>query len=78
MTHSIGYLNPNPTLALRTNRGNPNHHLWNNNGTWYVHYTIAEEGRSGERQRKSLGTKYLLEARRRRNRLFASLKGGVR
>ena len=27
-------------LALRVTRGKPAHHLWNNNGTWWVHYSI--------------------------------------
>ncbi len=86
MTHSIGFIYPrhhnaqqtSARLTLRTDLGNPNHHLWNNNGTWYVHYTIAENGHSGERQRHSLGTKYLREARCRRDRLFASLEGGAK
>ena len=27
-------------LSLRVNDANENHHLWNNNGTWWVHYTV--------------------------------------
>lgn len=27
-------------LAVRINRANLNHHLWNNNGTWWCHYTV--------------------------------------
>ena len=27
-------------LAIRVQDGNPDHHLWNNNGTWFVHYTV--------------------------------------
>ena len=26
-------------LALRIDESNLNHHLWNNNGTWWIHYT---------------------------------------
>ena len=26
--------------ALRIDESNLNHHLWNNNGTWWIHYTI--------------------------------------
>ncbi|NBR58180.1 MAG: hypothetical protein EBT89_03320 [Opitutaceae bacterium] len=26
--------------ALRISEANPNHHLWNNNGTWFLHYTV--------------------------------------
>ena len=25
-------------IAIRIG-SNPNHHLWNNNGTWWLHYT---------------------------------------
>jgi hypothetical protein len=31
MTHS---------LAIRLPPANPDHHFWNSNGTWFVHYTI--------------------------------------
>ena len=27
-------------LSVRVNRKNPNHHLWNNNGTWWFHCTV--------------------------------------
>jgi len=63
-------------LSLRVSDGNPDHHLWNNNGTWFVHYTVCEPGFSGERRRHSLRTDDLQEARRRRDRLFAQMKGG--
>ena len=29
-----------PTLSIRTKADNPDHHLWNNHGIWFVHYTI--------------------------------------
>jgi hypothetical protein len=64
-------------LSLRGRVGNPNHHLWNNHGTWYVHYTVCEPGRTGFRRRESLRTHDVAEARRRRDRLFRMLKGGV-
>ena len=28
----------NSKIAIRIG-SNPNHHLWNNNGTWWLHYT---------------------------------------
>lgn len=58
------------SLAIRMNPANPNHHLWNNNGTWFVHYTVSEPGCSGERRRQSLRTHKISEARKRRNELF--------
>ncbi len=65
-------------LSLRTRPGNQNHHLWNNNGTWYIHYTVCEPGCSGTRRRESLNTRSVVEARSRRNQLLAQLSGGAR
>ena len=30
----------NGVLAIRLDPANPDHHLWNNNGTWWCHFTI--------------------------------------
>jgi hypothetical protein len=57
-------------LSLRTNLENPNHHLWNNNGTWFIHYVVHPTPITKERIRKSLGTKSLAEARARRDAIF--------
>ena len=54
-------------LSLRTNLENPNHHLWNNNGTWFIHYVVHPTPITKERVRKSLGTKSLAEARAKRD-----------
>jgi len=51
-----------PTLAIRTT-GNPNHHLWNNNGTWWFHYTEHLPDYTKRRVRKSLHTDELGIAR---------------
>lgn len=56
-----------PSLSLRTIGNNPNHHLWNNNGTWYLHYTIHPTPFTKERVRRSLGTRCLETARRLRD-----------
>jgi len=62
-----------PKIVLRINTANPNHHLWNNNGTWFVHYTIHPTPFTKQRLRASLRTKDLVEARLRRDHLlFAS------
>ncbi len=61
MTHS---------LAIRLNPANPDHHLWNNNGTWFVHYTIHPTPFTKQRIRASLQTKNLIEARLRRDQLL--------
>jgi hypothetical protein len=59
-------------LSLRVNPENPNHHLWNNNGTWFIHYVVHPTPITKERVRRSLRTKSLDEARARRDALFAS------
>lgn len=60
---------PNNTLSVRTNVANPNHHLWNNNGTWWLHYTL-HRGAEKHRVRRSLGTATLDVARARRDALL--------
>jgi len=49
----------------------PNHNLWCNNGTWFIHYTKVLTPYTTQRIRKSLGTKSVREARLKRNELFA-------
>ena len=62
------------TLAsLRISEANPNHHLWNNNGTWFLHYTVYPTPFTKERIRRSLGTKDVKLARERRDNFFALL-----
>jgi hypothetical protein len=51
----------------------PNHHLWNNNGTYWCHYTIHEDGYTKRRVRISLHTKDQEEARARRDALLKSV-----
>ncbi|MBT3191408.1 MAG: hypothetical protein HN341_02520 [Verrucomicrobia bacterium] len=85
MTHSIGFIKPHHhcsqqhalELSLRTNPSNPNHHLWDNHGTWYITYTVCEPGCSGVRRRESLGTRNVVDARGIRDELFARLERGV-
>lgn len=60
-------------LSIRPTAGNPLHHLWCNNGSWWCHYTLHFEGRK-RRIRRSLGTKSLEDAIRRRNELFARIE----
>ena len=59
-----------PKIVLRINAANPDHHLWNNNGTWFVHYTIHPTPLTKQRVRKSLRTKNLIQARARRDQLL--------
>jgi len=53
MTHS---------LAIRLNPGNPDHHIWNNNGTWWCHYTEHHPDFIKHRIQMSLQTSNLASA----------------
>jgi hypothetical protein len=57
-------------IVLRINAANPNHHIWNNNGTWWCHYTEHRPDFTKQRIRASLGTKDRLQARLLRDRLL--------
>ena len=65
-------------LALRIDESNLNHHLWNNNGTWWIHYTIYPTPVTVERIRRSLKTKNLQEARIRRDEILEKLLSQAR
>ena len=60
-----------PLLRVRVHPQNPNHHLWNNHGTWFLHYTVHPTQFTKERVRRSLGTSRLDVARERRDAFFA-------
>ena len=59
--------------GIRVRAENPNHHLWNNHGTWFLHYTVHPTPFTKERIRRSLGTKDIRVARERRDSFFAHL-----
>ena len=59
--------------GIRVHPENPNHHLWNNHGTWFLHYTVHPTPFTKDRVRRSLGTKDVLTARARRDAFFAVL-----
>jgi hypothetical protein len=60
-------------LSLRTNRDNPNHHLWNNNGTWWCHFTVHRSDFTKQRVRQSLRTRRIEEAREIRDFVLVTL-----
>jgi hypothetical protein len=64
---------PRATLSIRVDPANPLHHLWHNNGVWWVHYTLNFDCRT-RRIRRSLQTASSEEAIRRRDELFARLE----
>lgn len=57
-------------LSIRINESNPDHHLWNNNGTWWIDYVIHPTPITKQRIRHSLNTKSVEEARRKRDEIF--------
>jgi hypothetical protein len=59
--------------GIRVRAENPNHHLWNNHGTWFLHYTVHPTPFTKERIRRSLGTKDIVVARERRDSFFQYL-----
>lgn len=62
-------------LQLITRRTpTPNHHLWNNNGTWWCYFTLKNADGITIRHRFSLGTKNLEKARSRRDSILADLR----
>ena len=63
----------NGQLAVRIDDSNPNHHLWNNRGTWWCHFTLHKPDYTAERVRVSLRTRDLGEARDRRDQLLAAV-----
>lgn len=64
-----------PRPSVRVRAANPNHHLWNNNGTWYLHYTVHPTPFTKSRVRLSLGTKCLETARQKRDEILAGSLG---
>jgi hypothetical protein len=54
-------------LSLRTHNANPNHHLWWNNGTWWLHATVHRPDYTKQRLRLPLETKHVGLARSRRD-----------
>lgn len=61
-------------LASRGGKDNPDHHLWNNRGTWWCHFTLHRPDYTSERIRVSLKTRDLIIARQRRDELLASFE----
>lgn len=58
--------------SIRVDHKNDKHHLWCNNGTWWVHYTVHFDQRK-RRVRRSLQTRSLTEAIERRDALLLEI-----
>ncbi|MFM7280536.1 MAG: hypothetical protein ACKO32_02020 [Planctomycetia bacterium] len=66
-------MHPSPiSLSVRIDPSNLDHHLWNNHGIWWCHYTL-HRGERKRRVRLSLGVREVEAARRRRDQLFEHL-----
>ena len=57
---------PKMKLSLRIDRSNPDHHLYLNKGTWWIHFNVHLQDYTARRVRHSLGTTEVVEARVRR------------
>ncbi len=67
-------------LTTRRTPENPDHHLWNNNGTWWLHFTLRSASGIVMRKRVSLQTRDRDAARRKRDRILAAIQsksGGI-
>lgn len=60
----------NTQLSLRFPGANPNHHLWNNHGTWWCHFTEHRADFTKQRVRINLRTEDVSVARACRDRLL--------
>ena len=66
------------TASIRILADNPNHHLWNNHGTWWCHYTVHLPDYTKRRVRLSLGTPCVSRARKLRDEILKrAAKGHV-
>ena len=65
---------PTNRLSLRIDLRNPDHHLWNNNGTWWCHFTLHTSDNTKHRIRRSLRTNDRSVARARRDELLGQIQ----
>ncbi len=63
----------NSSASIVVDASNENHHIWNNNGTWWMHYTVYPTAVTVKRVRKSLKTKDAHKAREQRDAILSSL-----
>jgi|GEM_PF-578362 len=65
------------TLAIRSVAHKLNHHLWNNNGTWFCKFRVRAAGGSVQRINQSLQTKCVEDARLRRDDLMQGFQNPI-
>jgi hypothetical protein len=57
-------------LAVRINPKNPVHHLFNNHGTWWCHFSVIENNLTQHRVRVNLKTRDLQRAQTKRDQIL--------
>ena len=84
LARQLGIVRPHPNraaggrIAARIDAANANHHLWDNHGTWWIHYTIHKPDHTAVRIRRSLRTSDVEEARALRDAILdQEEKGGT-
>lgn len=63
----IGSSMKNKIVELPDRRYGANHHIWDNNGTWWCHLSLERRSGPAKRVRFSLRTNNVREARKRRD-----------
>lgn len=63
--------NNTAVLSVRVNESNPDHHIFSNNGTWWLHATVHNPDFTKQRVRLSLKTRDVAVARERRDEWLA-------
>ena len=69
-------IHKNDQASVRIWAHNLDHHLYNNNGTWWLHYTAYPTPLTTQRLRRSLKTRDVTLARSRRDAVLAQLFSG--
>jgi hypothetical protein len=69
-------IHKNDQASVRIWAHNPDHHIYNNNGTWWLHYTAYPTPLTTQRLRRSLKTRDVTLARSRRDAVLAQLFSG--
>lgn len=77
-THQKRIIMPPPhvdhlRLNIRMSHDKPDHHLWNNNGTYWINFTVRSKDGSTQRIRRSLKTGDVEKARTSRDRILHAL-----
>jgi len=80
LSRSLSMTGSAAALALLSricSRALRNHHLYNNNGTWWCHYTEHHSDFTKQRIRMSLQTPSLPAARAKRDRWFSEIQAPI-